>query len=464
VLDTTDLQKRLIGAYLNTPDFVATSPFVGRMADTFTGKLSMIGKHIDSLIAINQQPSMESVYQLVCMDPGSLLPEEVMDLPGSKSEPTVKGYEKQMLDWVSQRHIMEALRNAGKAIDPDKRITDPSPIVSSLIEALRGVQTQVGADINLGEGLREAITKSDEARNNASLSPASWGLHILDTLCPLEPGRMYILAAAPKCGKTSLAMQAAMATAKSGLKVAFASLEMRADELAQVMASRELGFDTRAFRRGQLDQAVMEDIKSLANEWDELDNIIVRDTRGDSHRCADIAAWVKVRHRMAGKLGLVIIDYLQLMESSDSRKSEYEVVTNNTRKLKLLASSLSVPVIVLSQMNREGRKQHMDGGREAGQIEPTLNALRSSGSIEQDADAVMFLWSEKSPNQGEAHRPVQAKLACSRFCDTGRADLMFYGPQQLFSSAATHTDKTDSERGRKLRQAPCASEDLFDTP
>jgi replicative DNA helicase len=272
---------------------------------------------------------------------------------------------------------------------------------------------------------------------------------------------MYILAAAPKCGKTSLAMQAAMATAQSGLKVAFASLEMRADELAQVMASRELGFDTRAFRRGQLDETVMEDIRLLASSWETLDHIIVRDTRGDSHRCADIAAWVKVRHRMAGKLGLVIIDYLQLMESSDSRKSEHEVVTQNTRKLKLLASSLSVPIIVLSQMNREGRRQQMEDGREAGQVEPTLNALRSSGSIEQDADAVMFLWSEKPPTQGEAYRPVQAKLACSRFCDTGRADLMFYGPQQSFSSAATHT--VPRNQAPRLRSKPHAGEDLFDT-
>lgn len=464
MLDTTELQTRLLGGYLNAPDLAATSPFVGRMAETFTGKWSTVGRHIDSLMGKQQQPTIEAVLALVMADPENVSPEDIMDLPGSKSEQTVRGYERQLQEWASQKKVMEALRIAAKAIDPDKRIADPTPAVSSLLEALRGIETHAGADVNLGQGLREAIARADEARQNADLAPATWGLPILDNLCPLEPGRMYILAAAPKCGKTSLAMQAAMATAKSGLKVAFASLEMRADELANVMASRELGFDTRAFRQGKLDETLMGDIRALADTWEALDHVIVRDTRGDSHRCADIAAWIKVRHRMAGKLGLVVIDYLQLMESSDSRKSEHEVVTQNTRKLKLLASSLSVPIIVLSQMNREGRRQQMEDGREAGQVEPTLNALRSSGSIEQDADAVMFLWSEKPPTQGEAYRPVQAKLACSRFCDTGRADLMFYGPQQLFSSAASHTTPPTTKKYHS--KTPDPSEDLFakDTP
>lgn len=459
MLDTTDLQTRLLGAYLNAPDMVATSPFVGRMADTFTGPLSEIGGHIDSLVAQNKTPSLEEVYALVCANPERVQPEFVMDLPGAKSEATVKGYERQIQEWATQKRVMEALRHAAKAIDPDKRITDPAPVIASLMESLRGVESNSGADVNLGQGLREAIARSDEARKNADKAPATWGLPCLDQLCPLEPGRMYILAAAPKCGKTSLAMQAALATAKSGLKVAFASLEMRADELAQVMASRELGFDTRAFRKGTLDPTIMGDIRALADTWDTLDHMLVRDTRSDSHRCADIAAWVKVRHRMAGQLGLVVLDYLQLMESSDSRKSEHEVVTQNTRKLKLLASSLSVPILVLSQMNREGRRQQMEDGKQAGQVEPTLNALRSSGSIEQDADAVMFLWSEKVPTPGEVYRPVQAKLACSRFCDTGKEELMFYGPQQLFSSADSHT--TPPTQRRHHSKVPTPDEDAF---
>ena len=105
----------------------------------------------------------------------------------------------------------------------------------------------------------------------------------------------------------------------------------------------------------------------------------------------------------------------------------------------------------------------MDDGRKAGQVEPTLGSLRSSGSIEQDADAVAFLWSEKEPDQAEKYRKVQFKLEASRFCETGKAALMFYGPQQTFSDASTHIEKPDTDRGAKLRSTPSNEEDLFNT-
>jgi replicative DNA helicase len=470
-LDTSDLQSRLLGAYLANPEAASVSPFIGRLSTILSGKWATLGGYVDAILAANGEPNQETVFQYIMAHPyeggadGAITPEEVMDLPGSKSAETIKGYERQVSEWTQQKRVMAMLRATASEIDPTKRICDPAAPLAALVENLRGIDSSAGADTNLGHGLSEAIEQAELARRNreAGLATASWGVPAVDRICPLEPGRMYVLAAAPKCGKTSLAMMAATATAEVGGRVAFASLEMRASELACVMAARVLGFDTRAFRRGMMPSEDMDTIRSLAEDWKRDDRIIIRDTRADAHRCADICAWIKLRQRMLGNLSLVIVDYLQLMESSDPRKSEYETVTQNTRKLKLLATNLNLPIIVLSQMNRDGRRQQMDDGRKAGQVEPTLGSLRSSGSIEQDADAVAFLWSEKEPDQAEKYRKVQFKLEASRFCETGKAALMFYGPQQTFSDASTHIEKPDTDRGAKLRSTPSNEEDLFNT-
>jgi replicative DNA helicase len=464
-----ELQQRLCAAYICNPEYARASPLVGSLAEMLTGKWSTLGGHIDAIVKAGGTPDHDAVVKRIMDLPydgpatGVIQPGEVMDFYAGKSEATVRGYEASVLSWKAQRDALSAIQEGLKAVAANGSLKDPGDAVAGMLERLRGIQAKAGGDVNIGHALQEAVAESRLAAQHRQegKTDASWGLPCLDRLIPLERGRLYTLAAAPKCGKTSLAMQAAMATANMGSKVAFASLEMRAAELAQVLASRELGFDTRAFRRGIIGDDKLADIADLAADWVRKDHLLVRDTRNTVSSCSNIAAWVTQRQRMYGDLGLVVIDYLQLMTSSNPNKREYDIITDSTRTLKGLARDLNIPVLMLAQMNREGRRDQMTDGRKVGQVEPTLNALKGSGSIEQDSDAICFLWSEQEPTNTETHRPVTFKVEASRFSERGRAALMFYGPQQLFSSAATHTAPAESARGAKLRRQPDASEDLF---
>jgi replicative DNA helicase len=469
VKNTDELQKRLLGAYMSNPDFARSSPLMGSLGSMMEGKWATLARHIEAIVKDGGQPDHDTVVKRILDTPydggasGCILPEEAMDLTAGRSETTVRGYEASLTAWKAQQHALKSIQEGLSAVAASGAVQDPSEAITSLVERLRSIQTRTGGDINIGQGLDEAIEQArlSAANRAAGRGEASWGLPVLDQLCPLERGRLYTLAAAPKCGKTSLAMQAATATANIGGKVAFASLEMRASELASVMACRELGFEVRAFRRGILGEEAMEDIQHLANQWKDRDHILVRDTRNAGSSCSDITAWVQQRERMFGDVSLVIIDYLQLLTSRNPNKREYDVITDSTRMLKGIARDLNVPVLMLAQMNRDGRRQQMEDGRQAGQVEPTMNALKGSGSIEQDSDAVCFLWSEKPAVDGETTRPVNFKLEASRFCEIGSRKLMFYGPQQTFSDATTHTEKPDTDRGAKLRSTPSPSEDLF---
>lgn len=466
-----ELQKRLCAAYLSAPEHARTSPLMGSLSSMLTGKWATLAGHIEAILKEGGTPDHDAVIQRLMAMPyegpaGSYIaPEEVMDLTAGKSEATVRGYEASVVAWKAQEAALSAIREGLTSVAANGAVKDPGDAVAAMLERLRGVQSKAGGDINIGTALTEAIAESRLAAKNRAEGKfdASWGLPCLDHLIPLERGRLYTLAAAPKCGKTSLAMQSAMATANMGGKVAFASLEMRAAELAQVMAARELSFDTRAFRQGNISEEQLNDIEYLAQQWIEKDHILVRDTRNASSSCSAIIAWVQQRQRMYGNLNLVVIDYLQLMTSSNPNKTEYNIITDNTRMLKGLARDLNIPVLILAQMNREGRRNQMEDGRKVGQIEPTMSALKGSGSIEQDSDAVCFLWSEKEPDPNEEYRNVTFKVEASRGGKTGREALMFYGPQQLFSSAASHT--TPPPLRKYHSRTPSADEDLLkDTP
>jgi replicative DNA helicase len=471
VKNIDELQKRLCAAYICNPEFARTSPLMGSLAGMLTGKWATLAGHIEAIVKAGGIPDHDAVVKRLMDLPydgpaaGAILPEEAMDLTAGKSEATVRGYEASILSWKAQQAALLAIQEGLSAVAAKGSLQDPGEAVAAMLERLRGVQSKAGGEVNIGNALREAVAESRLAAKNRAegKTDASWGLPCLDAILPLERGRLYTLAAAPKCGKTSLAMMAAMATANMGGKVAFASLEMRAAELAQVLASRELGFDTRAFRKGTIGDDQLSDIECLAAEWEGKDHLLVRDTRNAVSSCSNIVAWVQQRQRMYGNLNLVVIDYLQLMTSSNPNKREYDIITDSTRMLKGLARDLNIPVLMLAQMNREGRRDQMNDGRKAGQVEPTLNALKGSGSIEQDSDAICFLWSEQEPTQTEAHRPVTFKVEASRFSEPGRAPLMFYGPQQLFSDASTHIEKPDTDRGAKLRSTPSNEEDLFNT-
>lgn len=247
-------------------------------------------------------------------------------------------------------------------------------------------QRRVGQDfVHIGtvvDAYFEQITYLDEHRGEVVGVPT--GYHDLDEITGgLQPSDLIILAARPSVGKTSLALSIAY---NVGLKaqgtVGIFSLEMSREQLVQRLIAMHTGIDTQRLRTGNIRdrdlQIVMEAMGLLSGV-----PMYIEDTPGLS--VMEVRSKARRLHAEVG-VDLLIIDYLQLMQGrrSDNRVQE---VSEISRGLKALARELNVPVIALSQLSRavEGRTSHV----------PVLSDLRESGSIEQDADIVMFIYREE---------------------------------------------------------------------
>ncbi|WP_210431181.1 replicative DNA helicase [Iodidimonas gelatinilytica] len=263
---------------------------------------------------------------------------------------------------------------------------------------------------------RTAVYKALEAAEAAykdpdKISGVSTGLKALDAqIGGLHPTDLLILAGRPAMGKTSLATNIAFNAAKRwlddrdagvdmkrtrGAAVAFFSLEMSADQLAARVVADRANIKSEEMRRGRLTDSQFEDLARAVRDIENLP-LYVDDTAALS------IAGVYTRARRLKRLhniGLVIVDYLQLLSGSTRSESRVQEISEITRGLKALAKKLEVPVMALSQLSRtvESRENKR----------PQLSDLRESGSIEQDADIVMFVYrdeyykEQQKPDEGD---------------------------------------------------------------
>ena len=221
-----------------------------------------------------------------------------------------------------------------------------------------------------------------------------------ECLLGLRPGQMVVLGARPGVGKTSFALNLAVNAARNGAAVAFFSLEMSKVEIAQRLLAAEARVSLQDIRSARIRNDQWTPILQATNELSMLD-IMIDDTPGTT--VTEIRA--KARRILRGKeLGLVIIDYLQLISPpaggrrSDNRQTE---VSEMSRGIKIMAKDLGVPGVALSQLSRAS-EQRSSGGPGGRAKRPQLTDLRESGAIEQDADIVCFL--DRSMSEDEAAR------------------------------------------------------------
>jgi replicative DNA helicase len=241
----------------------------------------------------------------------------------------------------------------------------------------------------------------------------------------LKRSDLIVLAARPGMGKSSFALNVALNAARSqGATVAVSSLEMSSDQLANRLLASESGIDSRRIRLDQLSDAEQTRLMEAIATLSEL-NIFIDDT--PAARIAELRA--KVRRLHAERpLDLVIVDYLQLLHGSggDNRVQEIGEIS---RSLKALARELNVPVLALSQLSRavESRSPHI----------PMLSDLRESGSIEQDADVVLFIyrddvyytekeWEKRFPTKPYPRGIVDIIVAKHRNGPTGQISLLWF--------------------------------------
>ena len=223
------------------------------------------------------------------------------------------------------------------------------------------------------------------AASESAIPGLSTGLTDLDrAISGLNKSDLILLAARPGMGKTSMALNILLeAGKKSGKNVAFFSLEMSREQLALRLISSECFVDNKNLVTGKLTE---EDWEKVAVAADSLNRSRIFIDDDSSVSVADISA----KCRRMDNLGLVIIDYLQLMQSAGGRtysgENRQQVVSDISRALKIMAKELDVPVLCLSQLSRANESRS--------DKRPMLSDLRESGAIEQDADIVMFLYRE----------------------------------------------------------------------
>ena len=243
----------------------------------------------------------------------------------------------------------------------------------------------------LSEVIADLYTELDErARSDSEIPGMSTGFHALDTaLTGLNKSDLILIAARPGMGKTAFALNVALNAAKASVKnkergdkkgtgVCVFQLEMGKEQLASRFLSSEALIESQKLKTGNLDG---DDWVKIARASGVLAGLNIYVDDNPAITVAEIKA--KCR-RLGDELGLIVIDYLQLMSGSGKSDSRQQEISDISRSLKALARELSVPVIALSQLSRavEQRPDHR----------PMLSDLRESGAIEQDADVVMFLY------------------------------------------------------------------------
>ncbi len=244
------------------------------------------------------------------------------------------------------------------------------------------------------------------------------GLSQLDTLLGgFQPSDLIILAARPSVGKTSMALNIAQhATVRENKKVAVFSLEMSKEQLSLRLLSAETGINPRPLQTGFMEETDWSKIATVMNDMATAPMWI-----DDSPALSVMELRTKARRLEAEQHGLdlIIVDYLQLMQASVQSREPNRVqeVSEISRGLKQLARELKVPVIALSQLSR--------GVEQRGSAEPRLSDLRESGSIEQDADVVIFLYRDGEQNADSEVELVKAKIAKHRNGPIGEVPLQF---------------------------------------
>ena len=282
--------------------------------------------------------------------------------------------------------------------------------------------------VPVSQVLQDVMSRLEELSNSGAKLPGlSTGLSAVDSkINGLNKSDLLLLAARPGMGKTSLALNVALSAAKtSGKTVAIFSLEMSREQLVTRLIASEGLVENQRLTTGNLRESDWQRIAEAAS------NLSRMDIRIDDNPLLT-AADMNAKCRRLDNLGLVVIDYLQLMQSSGSghnwsNESRTQAVSDISRMLKIMAKELQVPVLCLSQLSRANEKR--DNKR------PMLSDLRESGAIEQDADIVMFLYRDDYYNEdSEKHNIAECIVAKNRHGETGKVELRWMPEYTAFGT------------------------------
>ncbi len=363
------------------------------------------------------------------------------------------------------RSCNEIIRNAHTQEDADKVLAVAESLIYNISSAKDTSSLVKVSDIMVD--VMDAITEKYNTPNKEDIGGLRVGLDNLDQATNgFLPGQLLILAARPGCGKTSFCMNMVANLVKSTPEsvIAVFNLEMSSGELVNKLISNIAAVNSKSLQRGEIDSKQMSDIWAA--------NAVLNDSELYIDDSASISAeqvLSKCRRLKAqkGRLDFIIVDYLQLMSSSRPELSRQQQVSDMSRLMKIMAKELKVPVLVLSQMNRDIEK----GDGENAKRKPVLSDLRESGAIEQDADMVMFLTEGEFElfNAADAEAPITLIIAKHRNGSIGELDYKWNKATTTFTPIfdAIHISKEKAEQNKeehKELSKPATPEYLVESP
>lgn len=359
----------------------------------------------------------------------------------SPSAASIAYYAKIVDDKATLRNLIQtASRIVTKGFEQDE---DVQSIVDQAEKSILEVSEKRNSNgfQSIADVLNRTIENIDQlAQNNEEITGLPTGYAALDKMTAgLQKEELIILAARPAVGKTAFALNIAQNVGtKTDRSVAIFSLEMGAESLVNRMLCAEGSIEASHLRTGQLSE---EEWRNLIVAMGSLSNasIYIDDTPGI--KISEIRARCRKLAQEKGTLGLILIDYLQLIEGT-GRENRQQEVSEISRQLKKLAKELKVPVIALSQLSR-GVEQRQDK-------RPVLSDIRESGSIEQDADIVAFLYrddyyqregdEEDGGEEPQNNNVIEVIIEKNRSGARGTVELLFIKEYNKFSSLSPRVE------------------------
>ncbi len=434
---TIESEKALLGALMIRPEGMGESVDVLSPEAFYSEKHRILYRAMLALFNKNEPIDVESVRtclsdqkQLVAIGGVSYLAELVSDVPAASN---ARHYAQQ----VQKKYMLRSLIDVGEYVaelgyDEGENLEETLDRAEKKIYEVTSTPT-----LSKFTSLRETLAAAWERfeylqQHKDELRGIRTGFKDLDALLAgLQKSDLIILAARPSMGKTSLALDIArQAAVQHQVTVGIFSLEMDAQQLVDRMVAAEANVNSWNLRIGRITND--EDFSRIRDAYDRLSQapIFIDDQPANNIlKMRAVARRLKKQHG----LGLLVVDYLQLMAPTTARASDSLVqqVTEISRSLKHLARELDVPVLALSQLSR---------AIETRRGKPRLSDLRDSGSIEQDADVVMFIHRDDKFNEG-SERPNIAEILVEKHRNgpTGKIELYFDEKRTSFLSL----EKTD---------------------
>lgn len=355
--------------------------------------------------------------------------------------------------------IRRSLVEAGQSVMETAMTADPGQPIEEIVATAEAAVAAVSSGlvmsrtmVPVSSALDGALAQAEAAyKASGRIIGAPTGLLDLDRkLGGLHKGNLVVLAGRPAMGKTAMAMGFARATAEAGKPVAFFSLEMSGEELGLRMLAEETGISVERVRSAKIEQS---DVLDLSAARDKLYGMPLHIDDDGGASIPYIRLRCRQLHR-AKPLGLIVVDYLQLIASRGRADNRTAEVSEITRSLKLMAKEFDCPVLALSQLSRKCEERE--------DKRPMLSDLRESGSIEQDANVVLFVYREEvytareKPKESERDSPealadkmrrwnermerdrggAECIVAKNRNGSTGTVHLHFDGPRTRFGNLA----------------------------